>query len=475
MKIDYKTTLLFCFLGLSTPVLYAQEHFQDTTIQLGQQYIADQIVAVVGSTMITLSEMDLAQQMIEQGYKERGYTGESSLAEALEALLIQKVLASQAAVDSLPVNQSGIDLEAQKQMQSMVKDFGGIAQVEALTNTPIFKVESNLKKRLETQQLATAMQNKIQENITITPAEVTRLYRKMPKDSLPIIPEQFIYAQIAKVPPKNDDVARMNVKGELLALRDRIVKGANFAALARMYSEDYTSAPRGGEMDPMPKESFTPNFADALTQLKPGQISEVIETPYGFHIIELLDVQGNLYHCRHILMKVKFSAEQKVAAIQQLDSVLNQIRKDSLTFEKAVELYSTDENSKQNQGVVLNTWYERYGGGARAKTNRFNKEELGYDYNYIQSLKEGEMSEVFEAIDINTGDDIIKFIKLIKVIPSHVANLREDYVALEGEALEMKKQEAFDEWIDNKIGEMYIRIEEPYKSLMAKYAEKWVK
>ncbi len=475
MRVNYKKTLLLCMTGLSISVLHAQEHFRDTTIQLGQQYIADQIVAVVGSTMITLSDMDLAQQMIEQSYKDRGYTGVSSQAEALEALLIQKVLASQAAVDSLPINQSGIDIEAKKQMQNMVQDLGGISQVEALTNTPIYNVEDNLKKRLETQQLATAMQNKIQENITITPAEVTRLYRKMPKDSLPIIPEQFIYAQIAKVPPKNDDVARMNVKGELLALRDRIVKGANFAALARMYSEDYASAERGGEMDPMPKENFTPNFADALVQMKPGQISEVIETPYGFHIIELLDVQGNLYHCRHILMKVKFTAEQKVEAIQQLDSALNQIREGNLTFEKAVELYSTDENSKQNKGVVLNTWYERYGGGARTKTNRFNKEELGYEYNYIQPLKEGEMSEVFQTIDMNTGDDIIKFIKLLKIIPSHTANLREDYVALEEQALEMKKQEAFDKWIDNKIGEMYIRIEEPYRSLMEKYADKWVK
>ena len=225
-------------------------------------------------------------------------------------------------------------------------------------------------------------------------------------------------------------------------------------------------------MDPQPKESFVAPFAEALSALKPGQVSEIVETEFGFHIIELIDNDNGLYHCRHILMKVKFDGEQKAQAVAQLDSLVKEINEGNITFEEAAVKYSDDEESALNEGIVVNKTMEMY--GPRMKSNRFYREALGPDYEYIKNLKVGDISKVFESYD-NKLDESVKVIKLVEYIPAHSANLKEDYSLLEEYTLGQKKEEVFQEWLNKKIAEMFVRIEEPYRSTIKLENTNWLK
>ncbi|MDE6483342.1 MAG: peptidylprolyl isomerase [Rikenellaceae bacterium] len=425
-----------------------------------QRYVADEVVAVVGSSMVLLSDLRMAEDYIKQSYIERGYTGADPEAEALETILVQKLLASQAAIDSLTVNTSQVDDQVEAQIDAYVRSKGSVKAVEEYFNRPIFSVRDHLRRRLTESEMARAMKNKVEEGATVTPSEVLKFVRHIPKDSLPVVPDQYVYAQVVKY-PSNDDDAKLNVKEQLLSLRDRIMKGTSFAALARMYSEDYASASRGGEMDPQSKDGFVSPFAEALEALKPGQVSEIVETEFGYHIIELLDVDGDLYHCRHILMRVRFDPEDRERALTLLDSVVHQVRVDSLSFDDAVKRYSDDVKSKQSGGIVANSTYDMYN-IPRLKTNRFFRDELGIDYEYLRGLEPGQMSDAFESIDQTNMNELVKFVKLVELIPSHVATFEDDYTQLEDLAVSVKKQEIFDRWLDRKIDEMYVKIEAPY-------------
>lgn len=432
----------------------------------GQRYVADEVVAVVGSSMLLLSDLRMAEDYVVQSYRERGYTGADPEAEALESMLLQKLLASQAALDSLEVNNGQVDAVTESRLKSLIQSKGSVKAVEEYFNRPIFSVRDYIRRRVVESELAQAMQNKVQADVTVSPAEVQKFVRRIPKDSLPMVPEQYVYAQIVKY-PKSDDEAKMNVKEQLLALRDRIMKGTSFTALARMYSEDQGSAMRGGEMEPQPKEGFVAPFADALASLKPGQVSEIVETEFGYHIIQLLDVNDNLYHCRHILMRVRFDPEERARALSLLDSVVHQLRVDSLYFEDAVKRFSDDVKSKQSGGVVINSVYDAYN-MPRLKTNKFFRDELGMDYHYLRNLEPGQMSDAFESVDQQNLNELVKFVKLVEVIPAHTATFEDDYTQLEEIALMQKKQQVFQEWVDKMIDKMYVKIEPPYDKIVLK-------
>jgi len=255
-------------------------------------------------------------------------------------------------------------------------------------------------------------------------------------------------------------------------MRERIVTGkTRFATLARMYSVD-GSAIQGGELEPAPLAGFVKPFADALAELKPGQVSEVVESEFGFHLIQLIDRKGQLYHCRHILLRPTFTMDEILAPMRDLDSLANLIKKDSLTFEEAAKKHSDDKHSKQNGGIVTNhDLLERYSAyDAKLTATKFLKEDFGAmggksidDYNAIRRLKEGEMSAPFRSNDM-MGNELVKIVKLLKVIPAHKASLDEDYLRLEQLALSQKQEREFKEWLDKKIAAMYIYIAPEFRS-----------
>jgi peptidyl-prolyl cis-trans isomerase SurA len=325
------------------------------------------------------------------------------------------------------------------------------------------------------------MQQTIVSKTKVVPGEVERFYKSMDKDSLPIIAEQYTYAQIVMF-PKNIKEAKLRTRERLIEMRERIVTGkARFTTLARMYSVD-GSAIQGGELEPAPLAGFVKSFADALGELKPGQVSEVVESEFGFHLIQLIDRKGQLFHCRHILLRPTFTVDEIVAPMRDLDSLVNLIKKDSLSFEEAARKHSDDKHSKQNGGVVTNhDLLERYSAyDAKLTATKFLKEDFGAmggksidDYNAIRRLREGEVSAPFRSNDM-VGNELVKVVKLLKVIPAHNASLEEDYLRLEQMALSAKQDREFQMWLDKKIASMYIYIAPEFRNM--EFSNKnWVK
>ncbi len=434
-----------------------------------RQVMLDRVVAVVGGSSILYSEVDeYARQLVEQRRQE-GYTSDRDpMNEALEALMTQKLLYNQAQIDSVEIDNVSILSSVEEQVQQMVDQEGSISKLEAKHHMPIFTLREILRQRYEEQAYASSMRSTVVDKVTVIPGEVERYYKSIPKDSLPLIADQYVYAQITKF-PKSMKEAKQRTRERLLDMRERVITGkARFENLARMYSQD-DAAMRGGEMDPTPLSALDASFAKALEGMKPGQISEVVESQFGFHLIQFLDKRGQLYHFRHIILHPVFTSAELTETLQQLDSIADLIHKDSITFEKAALLYSDDEASKMNGGLVSNhEILERYMPNAKMTVTKFLKEDFGYfkslaDYNALIQLKPGEVSDAFLTEDM-LHNQMAKIVKLVEVIPTHAASLNEDYLRLEEMALADKQERVFREWLTKKIDGMYVYIDPEFRN-----------
>ena len=429
-----------------------------------QQVMLDKVVAVVGGSSITYSEVENTARRLTESRREQGYTSDRDpMNEALEQLMMQKLLYNQALIDSVEIMKTDIMARVEEEVQDMIAREGTIPAVEAKMHNPIFNIRENLRRRYEEEAYASGMQREVIGKVTIIPGEVERFYRQTDKDSLPVIGDQYVYAHITKF-PKSIDEAKRRARERLLEMRERIITGdAKFDLLARIYSVD-GSALHGGEMEPATLQTFVQPFADALSELKPGQISEVVETRYGQHIIQLLDKRGSLYHFRHILLRPVYTMDELNEGVVFLDSIANQIRKDSLSFDKAALQFSDDATSKMNGGIVSNhDILERFNAfEAKLTVTKFLREDFAHfgaldDYNALIRLKPGEISPAFLTEDI-MGNQLAKIVKLVEIIPTHVASLNEDYLRLEEMALNAKQERVFKEWLTKKIDAMYVYI-----------------
>ena len=434
-----------------------------------RQVMHDKVVAVVGGSSILYSEVaDYARQLTEQRRQE-GYTSDRDpMNEALEALMTQKLLYNQGQIDSVQVNDADIMSRVEDQVQQMIDMEGSIPALEAKHHMPIFNIREIMRQRYEEQAYAQSMQSEVMNKVSVIPGEVERFYKSISKDSLPTIADQYVYAQITKF-PKSMTAAKQRTRERLLDMRERVITGgAKFENLARMYSQDGT-AMRGGEMDPSPLASLDPSFAAALEPLKPGQISEVVESQFGFHIIQMLDKRGQLYHFRHILLRPVYTSEELGESLNLLDSIADLIHKDSITFEAAALKYSDDAASKMNGGIVSNhDILERFNAfDAKLTVTKFLKEDFGRfksldDYNALRRLKPGEVSDAYLTEDM-LGNQMGKIVKLVAVIPTHTASLNEDYLRLEEMALQEKQERVFREWLSKKIDAMYVYISPEFR------------
>ena len=432
----------------------------------------DKVVAVVGNSSISHSDVrQYAKQILEQRRAE-GYTSDRSpQSEALENLLMQKLLYNQALLDSVEISNAEVAQRVEQQVQSMVEREGSLTALERKSHMAIYHIRDLIRRQLEEQSYAQAMQQTVVSKTKIVPGEVERYYGSIDKDSLPIIAEQYMYAQITMF-PKNLKEAKLRTRERLIEMRERIVTGkTRFATLARMYSVD-GSAIQGGELEPAPLAGFVKPFADALAELKPGQVSEVVETEFGFHLIQLIDQKGQLYHCRHILIRPTFTVDEIVAPMRDLDSIVRLIKCDSLSFEEAAKKHSDDKYSKMNGGVVTNhDLLERYSAyDAKLTATKFLKEDFGAmggksidDYNAIRRLKEGEISDPFRSSDM-MGNELVKIVKLLKIFPAHNASLDEDYLRLEQLALSQKQEREFNAWLNKTMASMYIYIAPEFRN-----------
>ena len=469
-----KTLTVILTLGilLTAGVLTAQK----------RQVVLDRVVAIVGGSAILYSEVADAAQMLVEERRAQGYTSDRDpMHEGLEMLMTQKLLYSQSLIDSIPINGS-VDSCVEERLQQMINAAGSIADFEKMQHMPIFNYREILRQRVTEQEGARAMRGHVEEDVTVTPGEVERFFDTLTTEELPIIPEQYVYAHIVRYPSSREE-AKQRTKERLLEMRERIISGkSTMTILARTYSVDPGSAMNGGEYPPGPLNQLTPPFADALSKLKAGQISEVVETEFGFHIIELIDEPKNgMYHYRHILLKPVYTDQELLEPTLFLDSLVQVIRADSISFEDAARQHSQDDLSKMNGGLVSNhdvLMSNPNYANVKFSSTKFKKEDFGQgkslqDYIMLSRLKIGEVSNSFMTEDIRTNE-LSKIVKLLDIIPTHSASLSSDYLDIEQMALEMKKERVFNAWMKEKIDGLYIFVDPEFRNGEFQYPN-WIK
>ena len=446
-----------------------------------RQVVLDRVVAVVGGSSILYSEVSqMAQQLVEQR-RAQGYTSDRDpMNEGLEELMKQKLLYNQALIDSVVVGADGnIEAQVESMLQEMIAEAGSVKDLETREHMPLFNYRDILRQQVKEQYYAQEMRMDIVKNVVVTPGEVERYYNQLKEEDKPLVPEQFVYAHIVRFPASQEE-AKRRTRERLLDMRERIISGrSSMAVLARTYSQDPGSAMKGGEYPPGPLSNLTAPFAEALAKLKPGQISEVVESMYGFHIIELIDEPKNgMYHYRHILLKPVYTIEEESEPLKFLDSLSTVIKADSITFEAAAMEFSQDDLTKMNGGLVTNhdLLIRFNANNVKYTATKFRREDFSdkqQDYMNLIRMKEGDVSSAFVTTDIN-GNVISKIVKMLRIIPTHSASMEEDYVTIEEMALTEKKNGVFDRWMREKIDGLYVHIDPDFREGEFEY-DNWVK
>ncbi len=419
--------------------------------------IIDHIVAVVGTKIITLSEIE-SQYM---QYQARGYHQNADMKCVIfEELLFQRLLLNQAELDSLQISDKQVDKELEARVSSIVEQMGGQQKVEEYFNKTLIEIKEDLRDAIHDQLLAQKMQGEITKEVKSLPSDVQIFFNSIPKDSLPTIESEVEMAQIVKYPEVLDEMKKIT-KQRLNEYRERILKSTNpdveFAGLARLYSEDKESAKNGGNLGFIGRGELVPEFAAVAFNLKIGEVSNIVETEFGFHIIKVLEKRGEQSSISHILLSPPVASEQKIKSKNYLDSLATVLRtkKDTLTFEETAMFYSEDKNTRNNGGLIVNP---------QTGSTRFTINQLDAATNFtLKTMNIGEISAPFETKD-EKGKVCYKIIWLKSRTKEHIANLKDDYQKIMEFSLRKKKQDAINKWILEKQKTTYIHIDNSYKN-----------
>lgn len=426
--------------------------------------LADKTIVLIGNEAIFLSQLEgEIQVMAAEG---RG-VDRNTRCQVLENMMVHKLFLNQAKLDSLVVSEDNVEMELQGRISNVLTGLGSEKAVEKRFGKPLYKLKEEWRSALRDQSLMQQMQQKIMMAAgSSTPAEVEQFYKEADESDLPIVSTQYKISQIALYP--DQEAAKLAAKERLLAFRDRIIKGEKFSTIATLYSEDPGSAIRGGELGMASKNLFWPQFGDAAMALKEGQISQIVETPDGFHIIQMIKKEGEMFNARHILLKPKYTAADRNKAFNQLDSIVTLVKADSITFEMAAMSNSEDLKSAIGGGVMVDP---------NTGATFFEKDQLKpADYAVIKDMKEGEISAPFESLDDEgrSGNIIYKVVKLDKVIPSHPATYKDDYMVIQGIADRKRQTEAIDKFVKEKQAVTYIKLDDLFKQCNFE-REGWIK
>ena len=411
--------------------------------------IVDRAAAVIGNELILVSDVESEVQML----RTKGYGSDRNVrCEVLEKMMEQKLFLIQSRIDSLTVNQDMVESNLSQQIDQIRTALGGDEQVEEYFHKPLYKLRSEWRKQFEDQSLIQQEQQEVVKQLPeVTPYDVKVFLDSTDENDLPVVPQMYQLSQICIYPDR--EAAAIAVKEKLLDIRERIINGEKFSTLARLYSEDPGSARKGGELGMASKSIFWPAFSDAAMSLKPGIISQIVETPDGFHIIEVLDKKGDMFYARHILLKPEYTAADREKAFARLDSLKTMIDTSEISFELAARYYSEDPATRTNGGQMADP---------NTGSSYFAIDELKpQDYAAIKDLKPGEISEPVESLD-NEGRDgnlVYKIIRLDKIVPSHTATFERDYTELRNIVQQKKQVEALESFVDQKIGTTPIMID----------------
>ena len=417
----------------------------------GQKYdgVIDKSVALIGNDIVMLSEIEAEAQM----ERARGLAvDKTARCEILENFLVSKLFLTQARLDSLVVNDAQVSAMLEQRMNEVVMTLGGEQKTEEYFGKPLYKLRQEWQSALSDQSLIQEMQRNVAQDIPkVTPSDVKKYVEETPAEDLPMVSTKYRIRQIGLYPDK--EAAELAVKEQLVGLRERIVNGERFSTLARLYSQDPGSVAKGGELGMASKSIFWPAFSDAAMSLKVGQVSQVVETPDGFHIIQLIEREGDKFNARHILIKPQYTSEDRSRAFQRLDSIRNLVVEEKMSFADAARSFSEERHSATSGGLMA----DEYSG-----SSYFEKDQLKpTDYNVLRNMQEGDVSEPFESLDNEgrNGNTIYKILYLERVIPAHVATFQEDYNTLLEEVNQKNSLAAIDKFIEEKQKTTYIVID----------------
>lgn len=433
-------------------------------ISAQKKNIIDEVIWIVGDEAILKSDVEavlLDAEMRRQPIQGNAYCV------IPEQMAIQKLFLHQAALDSVTVNEGYIASLAEADLNKYIADVGSVEKAEEYSHKTVAQLREIIRDKYKSQALIEQMQSQLVSGIQATPAEVRRYFSKIPQDSLPTIPEQ-VELQVLSVNPPIPLSEVNRVKEKLREFTERATASPNdFSLLARLYSEDPGSAVKGGELGYTARATLDPEFAAVAFNLQdPKKVSRIVESQFGFHIIQLIGKRGDKVNCRHILLKPRASIEDKQKGINRLDSLGDLIRQNKITFEQAVMHYSMDRNTAMNAGLMVNQ---------NTGNSKFEYQDLPAEVaKAAYSMNIGEVSKSFTMIDPLTGKEMVTIVKLKSKTPTHKANIMDDYQILKNIMEGNKKQEFLHNWILKKQKETYISIKPEWRDCNFQY-KGWIK
>ena len=429
---------------LSSLVMNAQKY---------QNGLVDKTVAVLGGEVILISDIENEVQQMRAGGQN---VDQRMRCELLQSMMESKLYLMQARLDSLTVSGDMVESNLSQRIDYMRTQLGGDEELEKYFGKPLYKLRQEWRKVLEEQSLTEQERMEVADAIPeVTPYDVKQYIEATDPEDLPVVPVKYQLSQICMYPDR--EAAGMAVKERLLSLRERIINGEKFATLARLYSEDPGSARRGGELGMASKSIFWPVFSDAAMALRPGTISQIVETPDGFHIIEVIEKRGDMFNARHILLKPQYTAEDREKAFARLDSLRTMILDEKMDFALAARFFSEDLPTRTNGGQMADP---------ATGSSYFEIDQLKpADYTAIKDLKPGEISQPVESLDNEgyeqgrSGNLVYKIIRVDKIIPAHTATFENDYTQILERVQGLKQMEAINAFLEEKIKDTYIVID----------------
>ena len=424
-----------------------------------QEQIIDEVVAVVGGNFVLQS--DIEAQYLQFRMQGNVTDARAIRCQILEDMLFQKLLLNQAELDSIQVTEDQIEQTMDARFRYYIQQFGSQEKLEAFYKKPLLQIREEFRTLVKEQLMVDEVQQKLTHDIKVTPSEVRAFFNNIPKDSIPTIEMEYEVGQIVKEPSISKEEMEAT-RDRLKGLRERILKGDNFAAMATLYSEDPGSSRKGGDIGFVGRGQLYPEYEAVAFGLKKGEISDIVKSKAGYHIIQLIERRGEMINTRHILLMPKISDQDLARASKLLDSVSGLVNEKKLTFEEAAIQFS-DDPGKINGGLMVNQ---------ASGNSRFTASQLDPKVFFvIDKMKVGNISKPLGMTNEEAKQTINLYYLKTRTEP-HRANLKDDYSVIQGWALNEKQNKAINEWIGQKIGTTYFRINESYKDCQFKHT--WV-
>ena len=462
-------SLLLCLCSLMTLAQNNDSIIVDSAkvaqTEITNPHYIDEVVWIVGDEAILRSDIEITRMQAEQeGIK---WDGDPDC-RIPESIAVQKLFINQAALDSIVVTESEISQAIDQQINGWIQMIGSKEKLEEYRKQSITKMKQELHDEFKNRELAQRMKQKLVENVAIRPTDVREYFQTVPEDSLPFVPTT-VEVEIITNQPRIPMEEINKVKDELRGYTDRVQKGeVSFATLARLYSEDPGSARDGGEMDYVGRGMLDPAFAQAAFNLTdPNKISKIVESEFGFHIIQLIDRRGDKIKCRHILRKPVVPQKAIDETMLRMDSIVADLRANKFSFEDGATVISDDKDTKNNRGLMANVTEE-------GRTSRFQMKELPTEVaRAIENLKVGEISDPFTMTN-SRGKTVCAIVRLKARNEGHRATITEDFQLMSHIVLEKEQAKVLKKWVQDKIKNTYVRIDDRYKGCDFEY-EGWIR